>query len=279
MANSSRPGVTTPSPHNPHISPLAETTVSLDRYHHIIISTMTRSLLSIFLLGLFLVLPWGARLSAENAQPSAAEAKLREALRNTMLQLRSAENEKATMQAAQQESDEKVKDLTGKLEATAKQMAADKDAADKAIAEMKGKIAERDKILAGVREELERLKEDDTHTKKDLATTADQRAKLQEQVNALNLRVADQQRKNEGMFKVANEILSRYEKFGLGDALSAREPFTGITRVKLQSLFEEYQDSLSDHKIKPPEHTGTPAATAAAPPKTAKARATPKPKS
>ncbi len=240
---------------------------------------MTRSLLSIFLLGLFLVLPWGARLSAENAQPSAAEAKLREALRNTMLQLRSAENEKATMQAAQQESDEKVKDLTGKLEATAKQMAADKDAADKAIAEMKGKIAERDKILAGVREELERLKEDDTHTKKDLATTADQRAKLQEQVNALNLRVADQQRKNEGMFKVANEILSRYEKFGLGDALSAREPFTGITRVKLQSLFEEYQDSLSDHKIKPPEHTGTPAATAAAPPKTAKARATPKPKS
>ena len=74
----------------------------------------------------------------------------------------------------------------------------------------------------------------------DIANTKEaQRAKLEDQVNQLNRRVADQQTKNAGMFKIANEILVRYERFGLGDALTAREPFTGITRVKLQSLFED----------------------------------------
>ena len=208
---------------------------------------------------------------------------MREALRATMLQLRNAENDKAVLQAAQQESDEKVKALTDKLDAMAKKLTADKDAADKAIAAIQAKLDDRDKTLAATREELAKWKDDDKRHF-DLATTKEaQRAKLEEQVNQLNHRVADQLVKNEGMFRVANEILSRYEKFGLGDALSSREPFTGITRVKLQSLFEEYQDKLVDQKIKPPEAPSPePAASPTPAGKSAKVqrpRGTPKPKS
>ena len=47
------------------------------------------------------------------------------------------------------------------------------------------------------------------------------------------------------------EILSRYEKFGLGTALTAREPFTGITRARLQSLVDEYDEKISAQRIKP----------------------------
>jgi hypothetical protein len=50
--------------------------------------------------------------------------------------------------------------------------------------------------------------------------------------------------------------LTRYEKFGLGQALSAREPFTGITRVKLESQVQDYEDKIADQKVKPEEERG-----------------------
>jgi len=229
---------------------------------------------SIIALGLLCTFP-GALLRAQNAQPSAAEAKLRESLRATMLQLRTAENDKAVLQAAQAEADEKIKALTAQVEDVTKRMAADKSAADKATADMQGKIDELDKAIGELKENLN--KEIGEHKKAvDFGNTKEaQRAKLEEQTNQLNRRVADQQTKNAAMFKIANEILARYEKFGLGDALTAREPFTGITRVKLQSLFEEYQDKLADQRIKPaPAATPDPTA-APATGKTAKPKATP----
>jgi len=232
--------------------------------------------LSLLALGLLLALPAGALRAAEPGQPSAAEQKLRESLRNTMLQLRNSENDKAVLQAAQAESDEKNKALTEQLEKLNKQIVADKNAADKAIADLQGKIDERDKAIGALKEGVAKLQAEIKRVSDIANATEAQRAKLNDQVILLNRRVADQQTKNAGMFKIANEILLRYEKFGLGDALTAREPFTGITRVKLQSLFEDYQDKLTDQKIKPleakaPEPAATPAA---AKPKATPAKAT-----
>ena len=53
-----------------------------------------------------------------------------------------------------------------------------------------------------------------------------ERAKLQTQGIELQRRVDDRERKNAELFKTGMEILTRYEKFSLGDALSAKEPFT-----------------------------------------------------
>lgn len=211
---------------------------------------MSLSRSTIIAIGLLLAMP-AAFLRAQNAQPSAAEAKLRESLRNTMLQLRTSENDKAVAQAAQAEAEEKNKALTEKIEALTKRVADDKTAADKAAADLQTKVEERDKEIGGLRVAIDKLNLEKKDIIEIAKTKEAQRAKLEDQTNQLNRRVADQQAKNAGMFKVANEILARYEKFGLGDALSAREPFTGITRVKLQGLFEEYQDKLADQRIKP----------------------------
>ena len=233
----------------------------------------------IIAVGLLCAAP-GTLLRAQNTQPSAAEAKLRESLRATMLQLRSSENDKAVLQAAQAEADEKIKALTAQVEAVTKQMAADKTAAEKAATDLQGKIDERDKAIGELKEFLNKeIAEHKKSVEFGLVKEA-QRAKLEGETIQLNRRVADQQTKNAGMFRIANEILSRYEKFGLGDALTAREPFTGITRVKLQSQFEEYQDKLADQRIKPTP-AATPDPTAAPPPKatpTPAPKATPAPK-
>jgi chromosome segregation ATPase len=234
---------------------------------------MTFSRSSLILCGLVLALP-ASILKAETAQPSAAEAELRESLRNTMLQLRTSENDKAVAQAALTESEDKNKTLTEQFEKTNKEKADQKIAAEKAKAELEVQVSERDKVIEQYKEVLEKAKAEIKRVT-DLATTTEaQRVKLQDQSNQLSHRVTDQQTKNANMYKIANEILQRYEKFGLGDALTAREPFTGITRVKLQSLFEEYQDKIDDQRIKPVDTTPTPAKSTPAPEKPGKTKST-----
>ena len=75
-----------------------------------------------------------------------------------------------------------------------------------------------------------------------------ERSKLASESIILKRKVEDRERKNLELFRTANEILTRYEKFGLGEALGAKEPFTGITRVKL-----DYQDKIADERVKPEE--------------------------
>jgi len=213
---------------------------------------------SLITLALLLTLPTGL-LKAENAQPSAAENKLRESLRGTLLQLRSSENDKAVAQAALAESEEKNKTLTDQVEKITKDRAAEKTAADKVANDLQTKVEDRDKLIAELKDALLKSQLDNKRITDIANTKESQRAKLEDQTNQLNRRVADQQTKNAGMFKIANEILQRYEKFGLGDALTVREPFTGITRVKLQSLFEEYRDKIDDERIKPGDAPASPA--------------------
>ena len=58
------------------------------------------------------------------------------------------------------------------------------------------------------------------------------------------------------MYKIGSEVLQRFENFGLGTALTAREPFVGTTRVKLQNLFQDYADKLADARIKQGQQPG-----------------------
>lgn len=218
---------------------------------------MTRNLSIFIALGLISILLSGTLRAADS---NAADTRLREALRNTMLQLRDAQNQVATLQTSQAESDQKNKDLTTQVETLTKQSAADKDAADKTIAELKSKAAVQDTEIARLKESLEKWMAACKQAVEVARTKETQRAGLADNVIKLQRIIADQQTKNAEMFKLGKEILARYEKFGLGDALTAREPFVGLTRVKFENLMQDYQDKLTDQKIKPSEEkvTGKP---------------------
>jgi len=187
----------------------------------------------------------------------AAEAKLRESLRATMLQLRNAEAERANLQAGKTEIEAKNKELSEKVDAMAKQAAVNQTEADKAIAELKTKVDERDREIGELRVTLEKWKVDHKAIS-DLARAKEaQRAKLAEKAIVLDRQVAEQQRKNAAMYQLGVEVLDRYEKFGLGTALTAREPFVGLTRVKFENLIQDYGDKLADERIKPQPQTAT----------------------
>lgn len=204
--------------------------------------------------------------------PNAAEAKLREQLRSTMLQMRTLQGERDTLGAMKTQLETEKTTLVGQVEAMGKQLAVDKDASDKALAELREKSAAQATEMAGLRESLEKWKV----SQKQAATLAQKkeadRAKLAQEKIELERVVTDQRTKNLAMFKIGNEVLSRYEKFGLGTAISAREPFIGTTRVKLENLVQDLGDKLAEQRIKPEvKAASAPAAPAATAPKSAAA--------
>src|SRR5215471_17091481 len=80
---------------------------------------------------------FGLSIGSQTVADTTSETKLRETLRNTMLQLRNAQNDRAAMQASQSESEEKLKKLTAQVEALNKQLAA----AEKTVADQEAQLA------------------------------------------------------------------------------------------------------------------------------------------
>lgn len=202
--------------------------------------------------------------NAQQQQPNPMEAalkKMRETLRTTMVQLQTVEGEKATLQAeletTKTENEKKIADLTKQLDALRKKTAEDKAATDKSINELTSKVANTEQDLARTKQTLVKWKDGYGKAAAIAQKKEAERSVLAGKVVVLERRVADNEAKNAEMFKIGNEILDRYKGFGLGTALTAREPFTGITRVKLQNLMQNYEEKLVAQKIRPADYNNT----------------------
>jgi hypothetical protein len=204
----------------------------------------------LFLALLSALLLSGASRAAADA-PSDAETRLRETLRSTMLQLRDAQNQIATFQGAQAESDEKNKALTDQIALLKKHSSDDKAVADAAIAGLTAKVTDQGAEIAKLKEVLGKWQAAYRQVHDDAGVAEAERSKLADDKLVLERRVTYLETKNVELFKLGNEILGRYEDFSLGNALSAKEPFVGITRVKLENLVQDYQDKLLDQKATP----------------------------
>ncbi len=201
----------------------------------------------LFLLALSLAIR--PALAQEDAE--AANAKLREGLRNTMLQLRDTQGQIATLQATKNLDDAKIAELTAQNAKLSKQSAEDKTAADKTIAELTAENAAQDARNAKQVEALGKWKKSYDQLLEQAKAVVAKRDELAAQKILLDRKIADQQAKNQAMAALGLEVLKRYEKFGLGDAIAAREPFVGITRVKFENLIQDYSDKIADQRIQP----------------------------
>jgi chromosome segregation ATPase len=208
-----------------------------------------------FLTVVMLVALMLAASKADDA-PATTESRLRDALRNTMLQLRDAQNQTITLQAAKDQADKDSADLKAKVDtlnaqitALAKQSAEDKETADKSIAGLNAQVADLTGQIARLNDALKQWKDAYNQTAQLAATKEAARAQLAMQAALLQRTVEDRETKNLELFKTGNEILTRYEKFGLGDALGAKEPFVGLSRVKLETLVQDYKDKLLDQTV------------------------------
>lgn len=193
----------------------------------------------------------GSVLPSSAQAPSPAEEKLRDALKGVTVQLRAAESEKAMAVAEKAAADQKNTELTAQVEKLSKQLALvsreKTEEQEKATAiqnNLEGVLAKKQEELTAYQKSLDKWRAahseiSDIAKKKEAA-----RAALESKSAALERNVTDLRSRNLALFATANEILDRYRKFGLGQAISAREPFTGLTRVKLQNQVQEYNTQL-----------------------------------
>jgi len=208
---------------------------------------MSRTLSSLILLSSIAFAP-----ALRAADPAAAgDAKLREALRNTTLQLRTLQGERDTLQAAKDEAEAEKKALTAKLDALTKESSAAQAASEKTITQLRDNLGKEETENEQFKAAIEKWKATYNQAVAVSEKREAARAHLNSEKIELQRKVADQQRKNQEMYKIATEILTRYENFGLGTAITAREPFVGTMKVKLQNLVQDYGDKLADQRIKP----------------------------
>ena len=195
---------------------------------------------------------------AEKGAGNPAEQKMRETIRNTMIQLRDANTKLAAAQTAQAESDEKVKDLQGQLDALTKKSTSEKKTADQTIEDLRTKLSASDMQVTHLTESLAKWKQGYAKLADYAKATEGKRAELASKIIQLDRRIQEQQVKNAEMYRLANDVLDRYAQFGLGTAISAREPFVGIAKVKFQTLLQDFQTKLTDQTIRHDE-TNAPA--------------------
>jgi len=175
----------------------------------------------------------------------ADDARLKQMLQTLTGRLRAAETERNTLLSDKAQLEQEKKTLTAKVDALNKQVAADKAQLDS--------LEAKQKELDDTKDSLGKWKAAYEQIQTAAQKSEAERAKLASESIILKRKVEDRERKNIELFKTANEILTRYEKFGLGEALSAKEPFTGITRVKLENQVQDYQDKIADQRVKPEE--------------------------
>lgn len=203
-----------------------------------------------------LILVWSL-LSLEpshgQAQPSPAEAKLRDMVKTLTQRVTQAETdtakvtaEKAASDAKLKESDVQIKKMTDALKEKSEELTKLREDSAKTEAALKTEVVASVKALKEHQDSLVKWRAAHTEISEIAKKKEADRSMQAAKASALERRVEDLRMRNAAMHSTANEILDRYKKFGLGDAIASREPFTGNMRIKLKNQVQEYADALLD---------------------------------
>jgi chromosome segregation ATPase len=212
------------------------------------------------LIALVVLLAWptaGAR-----ADDADIMAQLRAALRSTTTQLRQLQDDQAATHAKQSEIEkqnealrQQVGTLTQQLgerpagAAKAAKAEPDHAALEQAVSEFNRKLSAQNDAIRQMNETLDKWKAAYNEAATVARAKEAERAQLASKVDGLTQQATSCEAKNGELFKIGTEILDRYAKMDIGDALAAREPFLGIKRVELQNVIQDYHNRLLDQKV------------------------------
>ncbi len=191
-----------------------------------------------------------------------------------------ASREREALRRAQMELQQARGQLSG-LEQEKAQLAKDLEAAGKAAKSAEGRAGRLRRDLKAEQQRREALEKELEQTKQDLAgsgqrlaetrkTLGETGAKLAEtadllrrtqaeksnleSIKARNEReIASCEDKNLKLYQTGRELMLRFERKTCGEIMAQGEPFTGLKRVEVENLLEEYRDKLDEQKlVKPP---------------------------
>ncbi len=115
------------------------------------------------------------------------------------------------------------------------QLTASRDAAEKNVGAYKQRIEE---LIGKYREIATSLRD----------VEAD-RGKLRQQLDERNAAFDKCAEDNLQLYQITNEVLDRYEQVGLFTKVSAAEPFTRLTRTRIENLVDEYRQRALENRM------------------------------
>lgn len=205
------------------------------------------------------VLPLCLLAVRASAQSDSAEARLRDELRQTTLQLRQEQDANAELRAHQQALEQQL----ARLEQAAP-LSSPIPAADAAqLARLRSQAAAQDARAEALRQQVAGLQktlaqwQEGYQKAADTARGRDADARKFEALDhELDRREQACEQKNAELFRIGNELLDRYKNKGVWDALKDDEPFTRIHRVELEKVAQDYHARVLDQKVEPEAEPG-----------------------
>lgn len=175
--------------------------------------------------------------------------RMRDSLRTTTLQLRSAQNDLAATRVQNESLVAENQRLKASLEQLTRQSTAEKTAAQANIENLNNQLSERNAQVQRMAAALKQWKDAYDKAAQIARGKESERATLATQLRVAERDIGNLRSRNMELYQIGVEILERYEDFGLGRAIKAREPFTGLARVQLQTLVQDYRDSMADARV------------------------------
>lgn len=180
-------------------------------------------------------------VGSAQAQDANANAQ-RNAMAKAQFMLRQAATEKAEAQQQVDALKQQVDKLTRELAATQSDAGANKQ-----------------KMQAGFNDTIELWKQRDAKVGEQLAALrvqlkeqTEQRAAVEDKLQIQNNNFAVCYGNNKQLLDLNRELLARYEDKGMFDALRQKEPFTGVAKVEVENLVQDYRYKLDDLMITAP---------------------------
>ena len=194
----------------------------------------------------------------------ASEARMRDMLKQAVLQQRAAQDENTALKI-------QLDTLKAQLSQQAAKPAA--PAADKADNKLKQKVAQQDQLIDQLNHQLSQARQQSAASLKSsadqlgntqqllkqaqaektqieaacqtqLAGQQEKTGQLETRVQAYDQQLAESEQKNQALVAISQELLTRYKQKGVLSALRDAEPLTGLSRVKLEALTQEYAGKI-----------------------------------
>jgi len=142
------------------------------------------------------------------------------------------------LSAAQKERDALKSHAAGAEVASARlaRESAAKEAADKALDQYKQRLNE---LIGRFRDTVGTLK-----------GVEDDRAQLRKTVEELNAAYDNCAEDNLQLYEISTDVLNRYDHVGFFTRVGAAEPFTKITRTRIENLVDEYRQKALELRLK-----------------------------
>lgn len=215
--------------------------------------------------GLLVPLVLAGALSGGNAwSEDKRVSREREALRNAQQQVQQLRQEKATLEEKlatfEQEKArlaQEKKKLAGQINGAQARAESESTQRQQLQLMLDAMTQEKDTLQAQKAELDQRLAElttKQTHIENELAQIQAQKKQMESTLLTRDQQVTLCESKNLKLYQHGRDLVEQCRDRSATDAMLRLEPFTGIKRVEIENLLEEYRDKLDAQKLVPPDH-------------------------